>query len=187
MLADARVVVRDVPLAAPPGRHRRYRIADPALRFWVRYLDHGLADVERGRGDLVLARIQRDWADYRGRAIEPIARQALTRLLPDERLSTVVEIGSWWTRAHDVEVDIVGVDDADRPQRVAAIGTIRWRDRRPLGRDDLAQLHDRRVRVPGADDATGTIGVSQTGASTAAFDATFSADDLLAAYRQGSR
>ena len=155
-LVDARVIAREVPLAVPRGRHRRYRIADPALRFWLRYLDRGLADVERGRGDLVLARIQRDWPDQRGRAIEPIVRHALLRLLPDDRLGNVAEIGSWWTRAHDIEVDIVGVDDADRPRRVTAVGTIRWRDRRPLSRDDVAELHARRVQVPGADDPTTT-------------------------------
>jgi hypothetical protein len=184
LLVGARVVARETPLAAPPGRHRRYRIADPALRFWLRYLDRGLADVERERGDLVLARIQRDWTDYRGRAIEPIVRHALTRLLPDERLADVAAIGSWWTRTHDVEVDVVGVDDADTPRRVTALGTIRWRDRRPLTRGDLAELHDRRGRVPGTDDATRLIGVGQTDETAAGFDAVVSADDLLDAYRR---
>ncbi|HSK95579.1 MAG TPA: ATP-binding protein [Euzebyales bacterium] len=184
VLVDARVVARETPLAAPPGRHRRYRIADPALRFWLRYLDRGLADIERERGDLVLARIERDWPDYRGRAMEPIARHALTRLLPDERLADVAMLGSWWTRTHDVEVDIVGVDDADHPRRVAVLGTMRWRDRRPLTRSDLAELHDRRIRVPGADDTTRFVAVSQTGETAAGFDAVFDADDLLAAYRR---
>lgn len=184
MLVEARVIERDIPLAAPPGRHRRYRIADPALRFWVRYLDRGLADIERGRGDVVLSRIQRDWPDYRGRAIEPIIRDALTRLLPDARLTDVAGIGSWWTRAHDVEVDIVGVDDIDRPQRVATVGTIRWRDRRPLSSNDLAELHAHRVRVPGTDNTTSLVGVHPTGAAPAAFDAVFDADALLDAYRR---
>jgi hypothetical protein len=94
----------------------------------------------------------------------------------------VAKIGSWWTRAHDVEVDIVGVDDPDHPRRVTVVGTIRWRDRRPLSSKDLAELHAHRVQVPGTDDTISIVGVSPSGAAPAAFDAVFDADDLLDAY-----
>lgn len=182
-LVDARVLARDIPLAAPPGRQRRYRVVDPALRFWLRYLDRGLSDVERGRGDLVLDRITRDWPHYRGRAIEPLVRDALLHALPDDRLADVADVGGWWTRSHDVEVDIVGVDDADHPQRVPVVGTIRWRDRRPLDRDDLAQLQRALVRVPGTDTATRLIGVSRVSGTDEAFDAVFGPDDILVDHR----
>ncbi|MDG4779427.1 hypothetical protein O7614_07175 [Micromonospora sp. WMMD961] len=37
-------------------------------------------DIERGRGDLTLGRIVRSWASWRGRAVEPVVREALRRL-----------------------------------------------------------------------------------------------------------
>lgn len=186
LLVSARVLSRDVPLAAPPGRHRRYRVAEPALRFWLRYLDRGLTDIERGRGDLVLDRIARDWREYRGRAIEPIVRDALTRALPDERLRNVNEVGSWWTRNHQSEVDLVGVDDADAPTRVSAIGTIRWREHRPLRRHDLAQLRTALATVPGTDERTRLIGVGRVAGDPVGFDATLLPEDVVDCYRAGT-
>lgn len=185
-LVEARVVARDTPLAVPPGRHRRYRVADPALRFWLRYLDDGLSDIERGRGDLVLDRVARDWRRYRGRAIEPVIRDALSRAVPDDRLGEVATVGAWWTRTHDVEVDVVGVDDADRPARVAAVGTIRWRDHRPLGRDDLVELQRLAPKVPGTDTSTRSIGVGRVDGPAVGFDAVLLPEDLLAIHRRGS-
>lgn len=157
-LVEARVVAREAPLAAPPGRQRRYRIADPALGFWLRYLDRGLADVERGHGDLVRRRIERDWSEHRGRAIEPLVREALRRWLPDARLGETAEVGAWWTRAHDIEVDLTGVDDADHPRETTLLGTVKWRERRNLDREDVAALLAVRDRVPGTSRHTRLVG-----------------------------
>lgn len=67
ILAAKRIVARDLPLSTSPSAEARYRVIDPYLRFWLRFVGPHLAEIERGRGDLVHARIRRDWSSWRGR------------------------------------------------------------------------------------------------------------------------
>jgi AAA+ ATPase superfamily predicted ATPase len=74
---EKRLVESDVPAWAPDkGRLRRYRVTDPYLRFWFRYIGHDVERISRGRADLVVARFERDWSSWRGRSIEPVVRAA---------------------------------------------------------------------------------------------------------------
>ena len=82
LLEEKRMVAAELPLSCKPSRERRYRVADPYLRFWLAFLGPYLAEIERGRGDRVLARIRAGWSSWRGRAIEPVVREALERLSP---------------------------------------------------------------------------------------------------------
>ena len=63
-----------------------------------RFVAPGLDEVDRGRGDVVLERVRRDWLSWRGRAVEPLVRDALERLLPDDRFPGVRHVGGWWNR-----------------------------------------------------------------------------------------
>ncbi len=61
-----RVIAADSPVSTKADtKNKRYRIADPYLRFWLAFLERGLPIVERGRGDLLLERIERSWASWR--------------------------------------------------------------------------------------------------------------------------
>jgi uncharacterized protein len=72
------MVERRTPYAVPAGtKFARYTIADLYLRFWLRFVRPHLAEIARRRGDLTAARIMRDWSSYRGRAVEPLVRDAL--------------------------------------------------------------------------------------------------------------
>lgn len=87
-LAQKRIVRRETPFAhGHETKLSRYSIADPYLRFWLRFIAPSLPLVERQRGDLLAERIMDDWSAFRGRAIEPIVRTSIERLLPDERLA----------------------------------------------------------------------------------------------------
>ncbi|MGH4014597.1 MAG: ATP-binding protein [Pseudonocardiaceae bacterium] len=68
LLTAKRMVDATVPLATRASRETRYVVADPYLRFWLTFLGPYLAEIERGRGDLVLTRIQSSWTTWRGRA-----------------------------------------------------------------------------------------------------------------------
>ncbi|MCL1899082.1 MAG: hypothetical protein FWG11_00915 [Promicromonosporaceae bacterium] len=83
-LRDKRVIAADEPLSTRrASKDRRWRIADPALRQRLAFVAPALGDVERRRGDLALEHHQRGYAAWRGRAIEPVVRDALWRLLPN--------------------------------------------------------------------------------------------------------
>lgn len=183
LLRHKNVVAADHPVSLRPApKLARYRVADPYLRFWLRFVEAGIADIRRGRPDLAVARVRRDWQVYRGRAVEPIVREALTRLAPDDSaLGGAESIGGWWPRSNDPEVDLVGVRPADGPRDVTFVGSIKWRDRAPFDGEDLRRLAAHRSHVPGAE-AARLVAVTRSGC-TAEPDAVYSPVDLVAAWR----
>ena len=180
------LVGRNVPYAVPPGRQpARYVVLDTYLRFWLASSAAHLAELSRGRGDLVIARIERDWPAYRGRAVEPVVREALERLLGDparaERLGGARHVGSWWKRDHSIEVDLVGGDAPD-PNRIGFVGSIKWHERRPFDPSEIHTLTAARAAVPGAAGAK-LVAVSRSGvADPTGLDEVLGPDDLLAAW-----
>lgn len=186
LIAKKGLVAKDLPYAVPPGRKAaKYTVVDPYLRFWLRFVGPHLDELSRGRSDLVIERIERDWATYRGRAIEPLVRQALERLLADtataERLGGARHVGAWWRRDHSIEVDLVGGDRPD-PSRIGFVGSVKWRERGRFSADDLNRLGASRAAVPGAEGAK-LVAVSRSGFEKGlGADATFGPDELLAAW-----
>jgi AAA+ ATPase superfamily predicted ATPase len=180
---DKRIVEVDLPLSTRPSRESRYRIADPYLRFWLRFLEPSAADIARGRPDLAQARFDRDWLAYRGRAIEPIVRESVLRLCADdEDLRSIGAVGSYWTRSNEIEVDLVGANRAPIATDVLFVGSIKWRDKSPFDRADLDTLASERPLVPGADKAR-LVAVSRTGFSGRGLDLALTPKDLLSAWK----
>ena len=170
-LLEKRVIVRSIAYAEPPGtKSPRYVVADPYLRFWLRFIQPGLAFLARGRSDLAVDRVLEGWSTYRGRAIEPLVREAIERMLPHPALGQAAFVGAYWTRDARVEVDLVGGREPDRARTVDFVGSIKWRDRAPFDRDDLLALAEARSRVPGADRRTLLVGVSRSGFATEGLD-----------------
>jgi hypothetical protein len=162
----------------------RWVVVDPYLRFWLRFVEPNIELVERGRGQLALERVRRDWDTYRGRAIEPIVRASIEQLLPDERFAGARFVGGYWTRDNRIEVDLVGGAERSAPTPVSFVGSVKWREDARFDRADAAALASARADVPGAVPATPLIGVSRSGfADGGALDVKLSARDLLAAWR----
>jgi AAA+ ATPase superfamily predicted ATPase len=181
-LVSKGIVESALPYAAPPGlKSRRYVVADPYLRFWLRFIGPGIDEIDRGRGDLLLERIERGWTSFRGRTIEPVVRRSLERLLPDARFGDARYVGGYWTRTNTPEVDLVGAADR-RPAAVSFVGSIKWRESALFTRRDTEELIEQRSRVPGAAGAR-LVGVSRRGfAIGAGLDAELSPDELLRAW-----
>jgi len=124
LLRDVKgVVAQDTPLSTAASREHRYRVADSYLRFWLRFCEPGMADVARGRPDLALRTLRDGWASWRGRAVEPLVREALLRRAADDpRLHGASVVGGWWPRSNNPEVDLVGAD-ARPARRIAFVGS----------------------------------------------------------------
>lgn len=185
-LIAKRVVAVDEPLSTKPGsKDKRYRVADPYLRFWLAFLGPHLGEIERGRGDRVLARIKSSWTSWRGRAIEPVIREALERLAPPAITGpngTPGVVGGYWTRTNDPEIDLVVADRAPVAKHVIAVGSIKWLENAPFDSRDLGALHTHRVQLPGAAPDAPLIAVSRSGC-TVDDVVHLGPDDLIAAYR----
>ncbi len=181
-----RVVAAERPLSTKPSRETRYHVADPYLRFWLRFVGPRIEEVERGRGELVVEGIRRSWTDYRGKAVEPLVREAVERLLPDRRFGEARYVGGYWTRTNDIEIDLVGAEREAKPRRVEFVGSIKWRERAPFDRRDLGHLVSQSQRVPGTDAATLTVGVSRSGFEVEDLDVKLGPEELLEAWRNPS-
>jgi AAA+ ATPase superfamily predicted ATPase len=186
ILLEKRLVAADRPLSTRPDtKNKRYRVADPYLRFWLAFLNRGIALVERGRGDLLLERVERSWTSWRGRAVEPVVREAVLRLLPDGPWPGIEAVGGWWNRQNKPEVDLVGADREPVARRVHFVGSIKWLENQPFGRRDYDELARDLLAVPGADLDTPLVAVSRSG-----FDpdlplaARWGPDDLLSAWQR---
>ncbi|MFE3205658.1 ATP-binding protein [Embleya sp. NPDC059237] len=182
LLTHKRIVAAETPLSTKPAnKDTRYRVTDPHLRLWLAFVGPHLAEIERGRGDRANRRLRTSWSSWRGRAVEPVIREALA-LLPPERLPPGCEaFGGYWTRTNDPEIDIVAADRAPIAKHVTAVGSIKWLEG-PFDHRDLTALTVHRDRLPGAGPDTPLIAASRSGTTTQGIDYTYGPQDLLTAW-----
>ncbi|MGI5285326.1 ATP-binding protein [Nonomuraea polychroma] len=181
VLADKRVIAAELPVSLRPSKERRYRVADPYLRFWLAFIDPHMAEIERMRGDLTLSRIKEKWTSWRGRAIEPLVRESLARLLPNGGLPAAPAIGSYWTRSNDIEIDLVGADRQPVAKRLLFLGSVKWLENSAFDNHDLAALHKHRAAI--TDDPVPLVAVSRSGVKCSGLQAAFGPEELLSAWR----
>lgn len=181
LLTTRRMVAADLPLSTKPSRETRYRVDDPYLRFWLSFIGPGIPTVERGRGDRVLDSIRTSWTSWRGRAIEPIIREALWRLADDRLPEGTNAVGGYWTRTNDPEIDLIGADRSPIAKKITFAGSVKWLENKPFDHRDLSRLIIHRSQLPGADDDTTLLAVTRSGC-TAEGILTFTPEDLLEAW-----
>ncbi|BCJ46273.1 ATPase AAA [Actinoplanes ianthinogenes] len=180
ILVRKRIVAAETPVATTPSKERRYRVTDPYLRFWLTFVRPYLPEIERLRGDLVLQRVRTGWTAWRGRAIEPLLRDSLARLLPDDRLPSAPVIGSYWTRSNNVEIDVVGADRAPVARELLFMGSVKWLERSPFDEHDLLALQRHRAAV--TDDPIPLLAISRSGVQATGLHATYGPAELLTAW-----
>ncbi|MBB1254513.1 AAA family ATPase [Streptomyces sp. OF3] len=163
LLTSRRLVTAETPLSTRPSRETRYRIDDPYLRFYLSFIGPRIPTIERGRGDRVLRAIRDSWSSWRGRAVEPVLRDALWRLADDHLPDGTDVIGGYWTRTNDPEIDIVGGDRAPIAKKITVVGSIKWLENKPFDHRDLSRLVVHRSQLPGADDTTPLLAVARSG------------------------
>jgi hypothetical protein len=134
-LLDMGLVLRDVPITeADPSATKRalYRIADPYLVFWHRFVaplaQAGLS-LTADPSALWTRRVRPAVDDHLGAVFEEVSRQAVAHgsLLPFE----VAQVGRWWTDHH--EIDVV----ARSLEGDVFVGECKWGT---LDRHDFARL-----------------------------------------------
>lgn len=178
------VVAADLPLSLKNDtKNKHYRIADTYLRCWLSLISGTIPLVERGRPDLAFARIERSWPGWRGRAVEPIIRDSLLRLLPDEGWPQTGAVGGWWNRQGNPEIDLVGTDRYPRPAQVHLVGSISWYENKPFSVHDYNVLAEAAPVIPGVSQQTPLVAVSRSGfADDLPLAAKWDPDDILRAW-----
>jgi uncharacterized protein len=182
LLVRKRIVAAELPVSLQPSKERRYRITDSYLRFYFAFLGSHLAEIDRMRSDLALRRIKRGWTAWRGRAIEPLVRESLMRLLPSQAIPAAPAVGGYWTRSNDVEIDLVGADREPIARELLFLGSVKWLENAPFDAHDLVTLQRHRDRVTA--EPIPLLAVSRSGCTAEHVDAAFGPEDLLHPYSQ---
>lgn len=146
---EKRVLAVDEPLSTKPGKPVLYRVADSNLRLYMAILRTAQEQARRGRAEAAYKLVQRRWKAWRGRAVEPLVREAVELVAIAEGLPWPVQsVGGWWNRQFNPEVDLVGADRAPVAQSVLLGGSIKWIGT-PFDGHDLADLMNAVVQIPG--------------------------------------
>jgi AAA+ ATPase superfamily predicted ATPase len=109
VLSRLRLIKDEAPVTAHAGyRRRHYRLTDPYLTFWFRFVYPRRAETEMGKSHEVLASIREEIAPYCGRMFELLCEDLVRTgiLFPDFRCS---RLGRWWQG--ETEIDLVGLDE----------------------------------------------------------------------------
>lgn len=127
-LQELEYVRREVPFGSSTRDSKRtlYRIADPFLRFWFRYVEPGRSRLEAGRVSAVERDISRTLSHHVGGVWEDLARESVPRL---ELLGRAWgPAARWWGAGLDrkpMEIDVVSESEDGK---AILVGEATWDD-----------------------------------------------------------
>ncbi len=139
-LQQLHLIERVVPVTeTQPQKSRRgiYRLKDPFVRFWFRYVlpNHSRLELGAARGvldQLVLPEMDH----FASLPFEAICQQAVWQAGLAGRLSFVPQaVGNWWNNTS--EIDLMAVDDSN-----ALLGECKWTSK-PVGLDIITDLEQK--------------------------------------------
>jgi AAA+ ATPase superfamily predicted ATPase len=146
-LQDMDLITRELPFAEEPRGSKRtlYKISDPFLRFWFRYVDVNRSRLGAGLVTAVEEDIQQQMGHHVGEVWEELARASVPRLRLGGK--TWGPAGRWWGPGLDrqpLEVDVVA-ESSDGGS--VLVGEVKWAAPRDAERL-LAQLEQKARRLP---------------------------------------
>jgi AAA+ ATPase superfamily predicted ATPase len=130
-LIELGLVRRDTPFGvhARDSKRTLYRIADPFLRFWFRYVEPNRSLLEARRVGTVAAEVDRSFAHHVASVWEELARESVPWLRCDGRSWKPAH--RWWgpgTDRRPLEIDIVAESEDGR---ALLFGEAKWSDTPP--------------------------------------------------------
>lgn len=112
----------------PPRTSVLYRVADPLLRFWFRFVEPHWSTLRRFTPERAFEQIVApQWDAYCGESFERLCREALPLLYESEGVTGRYEVGEFWTR--ETQIDVVGL----RSDGWVDLGECKWHGRPAVG------------------------------------------------------
>jgi uncharacterized protein len=114
MLVDLGLVRRELPFGEHPRRSKRarYKIADPFLRYWYRFVDPNRSQLEAGQLDV---QTEAAWRAHLSEIWEEVVRTSVSHASVDGARWQPAQ--AWWGRAaadREAELDVVAAHREDR-------------------------------------------------------------------------
>ena len=146
-LVDLGLVRRDTPFGTSARDTKRslYRIDDPFVRFWFRFVEPARSRLEARQKDAVVVEIQGAWAGFVAATWEELVRASVPHMTFDGR--TFGPAAAWWGPGRDrqpMELDVVAeaVDGS-----AVLVGEAKWEIASDVGRL-TAELSRKAERLP---------------------------------------
>lgn len=124
-LTDMGLVEREVPFGVPPQSSKRslYKIADPFLRFWFRFVEPNRSLLEARQMERVARDVSARFAQHAGEAWEELARGSVLRSNAFDK--PWGPAGRWWGSGVDrtpLEIDLM----AETAEGDVLVGEVKW-------------------------------------------------------------
>ena len=146
ILRDLRLVQRETPaLEEAPLKSKKglYRIQDPYVHFWFRFVFRYLDRLEQGEEEWVADRIMESLDRHSAGFYEDVCVQAVREGLLDAHFpERYRSAGRWWNR--NEEIDVVGIDEEGQ---TILFGECKW-SAQPVGLEVLDRLIHKAGLVP---------------------------------------
>lgn len=116
-LEDEYTLIRKVrPMFAKPNSQGvKYALHDNFLMFWFRFIESNRSLIEMEKYDLLKEIIHDGYLQYSGLILERYFRQKYSEL------SRVTEVGNWWDKHGENEIDLIAVERLDKRCVVAEV------------------------------------------------------------------
>lgn len=105
------LIQREVPISEKPWKTKKshYKIKDPFITFWMRFIHRQLSLYESGNHRYFLDRLDTYLAEFMGLAFEDIVKEGLQHLNQQNKAPVPFhQIGRWWNR--QTEIDLVALN-----------------------------------------------------------------------------
>lgn len=144
---DLGILQKDDPVLGP-RQSARYTFSDPFFRFYYAYIHPALSSIHEGLVEPVRHRIQQTLPTFLGPAWEHVVREAVRRRAGTTWANLdlrVDQVGAWWTRRGDHEIDIVATGENH-----VIVGSCKW-TQEPMRPGDLEALERSAESLPAGD------------------------------------
>ena len=133
---DYRIISRIKPLLSKPNsKTSAYEISDQFLRFWFRFVCPYQSLIERQQFSLLRSHIDTHYDLFSGRTLEHYFQ---AKLMESGRFT---QVGNWWDRKGENELDIVAINEFDHTGIVAEV-------KRNLKKVSMARLEEKLSALP---------------------------------------
>ena len=139
-------IQREYPFEETREKRALYRVSDPFVTFWYRFVAPLTSALQFSNPDRVYAaQVAPFLADYMGwNVFEDICRQWLQRHAEERLGLTIQGAGRWWSRDGRVELDIM----AKLATGAYLYGECKWSQDRPIGLTVFAALQAKVAQMP---------------------------------------
>jgi AAA+ ATPase superfamily predicted ATPase len=110
------IIERRTPMFSKPDcRKGKWRIKDPFLLFWFRFIFSRSTLVEMKRGDLLLEEITKNYDQFSGQTLVTWFSKKISES------QRVTELGAYWDRKGENEIDLIALNELDRTAQLYEI------------------------------------------------------------------